>query len=426
MADRETASEASTKVQEVAASMQQAATSRKRITGSKIEAIARRYFDAIDARDLETAVSMWEPGGRENVRGRVDVLAPEGVRGFLGELLEAVPDLEMVVVSTTTEADRCAVQWRLRGTFAGPGSIGGIAPTGSPVELEGIDQLTIRDGKIQANDAFTDSMGFAREIGMMPPQFSASEQRMTSAFNVKTRISSRLSGGEAGLVAEGVWMVQGQPGRCNVYLVQEDDGVTVFDAGGRTMTNAIASAGAKLGGVRRVVLGHGHTDHRGGAPGLRVPVLCHPAEVQDAEGSGGFRYWPQGLSGLPTPVRQLHGLMHRYAWDGGPVKIAETVDEGDEIAGFEVVHLPGHAPGMIGLWRESDRLALSSDCFYTLDMWGRSCDPVLPSAIYNFDTEQARESIRKLAALEPAAAWPGHAMPATGDVRSLLLKAAAA
>ena len=106
------------------------------------------------------------------------------------------------------------------------------------------------------------------------------------------------------------------------------------------------------------------------------------------------------------------------------MKISETVDEGDEIAGFRVVHLPGHAPGLIGLWRESDRLALSSDCFYTLDMWGRSCDPVLPSAIYNFDTEQARESIRKLAALQPAAAWPGHARPATGDVRAALLRAA--
>ena len=54
-------------------------------------------------------------------------------------------------------------------------------------------------------------------------------------------------------------------------------------------------------------------------------------------------------------------------WDGGPVEISSTVEEGDEVAGFEVVHLPGHAPGMIGLWRESDRLALVSDTFYTLD-----------------------------------------------------------
>ena len=46
-----------------------------------------------------------------------------------------------------------------------------------------------------------------------------------------------------------------------------------------------------------------------------------------------------------TPLRQVHKLMHRYAWDGGPVQISGTVSEGDEIAGFRVIHLPGHAPG---------------------------------------------------------------------------------
>jgi hydroxyacylglutathione hydrolase len=424
MTDRETASEASTKVQEVAANMQQAAATRKRISGSKAEAVARRYFGAIDAREVEQAVSLWSPGGRENVRGQVDVLAPEGVREFIGELIGALPDLSMQVISTTTEGERCGVQWRLTGTFAGPGHFGGIAPTGMPVELEGFDLLTVRDGLIESNDAFTDSMTFARQIGMMPPQGSGAETRMAQAFNAKTRLSSRLGAGQAELVAEGVWVVQGQPGRCNVYLIEDDGGVTLFDAGARTMTRAVATAGAKLGGIRRVVLGHGHTDHRGTAPALGVPVLCHPDEVQDAEGSGGFRYWPQGLAGLPTPMRQFHRLLHRYAWDGGPVTISDTLTEGDELAGFSVIELPGHAPGQIGLWRESDRVALSSDCFYTLDMWGRDCEPRLPERLYNYDTEQARASIRKLAALEPAAAWPGHAKPVTGDVRSKLERAA--
>ena len=82
------------------------------------------------------------------------------------------------------------------------------------------------------------------------------------------------------------------------------------------------------------------------------------------------------------------------------------------MAGFRVIELPGPRPGQIGLWRESDRLALSSDCFYTIDMWGRDSAPRLPAAVYNYDTEQARASMRKLAALEPAAAWPGHAKPA--------------
>ena len=414
----------STKVEEVAANVQQAAAGRKRISGSKAEGVARRYFAAIDQRDLDGAVALWAPGGHDNVRGRIDAIAPEGVHGFLGELIDAVPDLSMEVVSTTSEGDRCGVHWRLRGTFAGPGSFGGVAPTGKSLDIEGFDLVSVRDGLIEHNDAFTDSMTFARQVGMMPAQGSATEQRMTGAFNAKTRLTGGLGAGEAELVAEGIWVVQGQPARCNVYLLEDEGGVTLFDAGARTMTRAVSSAAAKLGGIRRIVLGHGHTDHRGTAPALGVPVLCHPDEIEDAEGSGGFRYWPEGLAGLPFGHRRLHQLLHRYAWDGGPVKIEGTLTEGDEVAGFRVVALPGHAPGQIGLWRESDRLALVSDCFYTLDIWGRDIAPHVPMPIYNYDTERARESIRKLAEMEPAVAWPGHAKPVSGDVRTQLLAAA--
>jgi glyoxylase-like metal-dependent hydrolase (beta-lactamase superfamily II)/predicted ester cyclase len=427
MAEPESASEAATKVQEVAATMHEASTRRGRISGSKAEAVARRYFETIGAHDAEAASALWAPDGRDHLRGQAVLEGPDAVREFIAGLLEALPDLRVEIVSTTTEGERCALQWRFSGTFAGPGagSFGALEPTGDRVTLEGIDLLTVRDGLIQANDAFTDTMTFPRQIGMMPPLGSAAEQRLMGAFNAKTRLTSRLSGGEAQLVADGVWVVQGQPGRCNVYLIEDEGGVTLFDAGARTMARTVAAAGAKLGGIRRVVLGHGHTDHRGVAPALGVPVLCHPDEVQDAEGSGGFRYWPADLAGLPPVARQVQKACHRYFWDAGPVKISGTVQEGDEVAGFRVIHLPGHAPGLIGLWRESDRLALVSDCFYTLDMWGRGCPPAVPAKTYNFDTDQARASMRKLAALEPAAAWPGHARPATGDVRTQLESAAA-
>ena len=424
MSEENGESRASTKVQEAAASVQEASGRRKRISGSKAEQVALRYFEAIGERDLEGAVGMWAPGGRENVRGQVDVLAPEGVRDFIGGLLDAFPDLQFHVLSTTTEGERCAVQYRISGTFAGPAPLNGIAPTGDRVEIEGIDLLTIRDGLIQANDAFPDSISLPRQIGMMPAQGTNAERRLAGAFNARTHARERLAGGEAELVAAGVWVVQGNPGRCNVYLIEDDGGVTLFDAGARTMSRAVARAGAKLGGINRVVLGHGHTDHRGVAPALGVPVLCHADEVEDAEGSGGFRYWPEGLRGLGLPHRPAHLLMHRFFWDGGPVKIADTVAEGDEIAGFRVVAIPGHAPGQIALWRESDRLALVSDCFYTLDIWGRDSEPHVPFPLYNFDTDAARESMRKIAALEPAAAWPGHAKPVTGDVRSKLERAA--
>jgi glyoxylase-like metal-dependent hydrolase (beta-lactamase superfamily II) len=109
------------------------------------------------------------------------------------------------------------------------------------------------------------------------------------------------------------------------------------------------------------------------------------------------------------------------------VKVAGTVSEGDEVAGFEVLELPGHAPGLIGLYRRDDGLALVSDCIYTLDpQTGRKGRARVPHPAFDADLEQARESIRKLAALEPSAVWAGHADPVTGDVRAQLERAASA
>ena len=395
--------------------------------------IAKAYFAAINAHDPDAAAACWAAGGEDVLHGQRTFVAPEGIRAFVGELLGAIPDARLDIEDITTEADRCAIRYVLRGTFAGPGEWAGIAPTGATLEIPGTDVLRVADGLIVRNDAYVDGMTVARQMGLMPAQDSAAEQRMTAVFNARTRAAERLSGRDFGQVAEGVWRLQGNPARCNVYFVADDDppkgsadgGVLMFDAGARAMTRSVAAAAAQLGGLTRIVLGHGHTDHRGTAPAFDVPVLCHPDEVADAEGSGGFRYWGD-LAGLGWR-RPLHLLLHRRFWDGGPVTIAGTLSEGDEVAGFRVVHLPGHAPGQIALFRDRDRLALTSDCFYTLDSWGRDSDPHVPMAVYNLDTEQARASIRKLAELEPAACWPGHANALAGtDVAARLLAAAGA
>ena len=230
------------------------------------------------------------------------------------------------------------------------------------------------------------------------------------------------------LVAEGVWRVQGEPGRLNVYLIEDGDGLVQFDAGGRSMVEQLRAAIAEIGRpLHRIVLGHGHTDHRGSAPFMGVPVACHADEVIDAHGSGGFRYWPAGLSPLPQPRRFLHReVLHPRFWDGGPVSIAETVAEGDDVAGFRVVHLPGHAPGQIALVRERDGLALTTDVFYTIDGWGRDSEPHVPDDVWNLDTEQARTAVARLAELAPAQAWPGHGDPLTDAVADRLRAAVSA
>lgn len=222
-------------------------------------------------------------------------------------------------------------------------------------------------------------------------------------------------------VADGVWRIKGgAPVKfINVFLIEDGEGVTVYDAGIRQMSQAIAASAAAIGPVKRVVLGNSHADHRGGAPGLGAPAYCGAAERADAEGDGGRHYFDFGKLG-PAPLGFVTSRV-MSSWDGGPVQIVDTLSEGDPVAGFRVIEIPGHSPGTIGLWRESDRLVLSNDCFALFDarttLAGR---PRVPHEAFNFDTELARASVRKVAALEPATAWPGHYGPLTGDVRAQL------
>ncbi|MEX1142195.1 MAG: MBL fold metallo-hydrolase [Thermoleophilaceae bacterium] len=227
-------------------------------------------------------------------------------------------------------------------------------------------------------------------------------------------------------IAPRVWLLRGgMTGTMNSYLIEDGDGVVVYDTGEKGMAAAIAAAGERLGGIGRVVLGHGDTDHRGSAPALSevAPVVCHPDAVEQAQGSGGRSYWDMGK--LAPGIRLLHRLLHRFVWDGGPVRISGTLAEGDRVADFEVVDLSGHAPGMIGLWRAADRVALVSDTVYLTTMMGRPTAAHVPQEAYNLDTERARASIRKLAALDPLVVAPGHLGPMRGpSVRAELERAA--
>jgi steroid delta-isomerase-like uncharacterized protein len=390
--------------------------------------VARRYFDAIAGRDLDGALAMWAPGGIERLVGQRELTAPDGVRALQHELRGAFPDLAWEVLDVIgSENDRVAVRWRATGTFAGPGTFQGFLANGAHLEMEGCDVLTVNDaGKIERLDAYLDSGDVARQLGVLPPAGSRAETNLTKLANVRTRARAWIRGGDAERIAEGVWLVQGGiPKTMNVYLIEDDGGVTVFDCGVSDMTAPLAATGARLGGIKRVVLGHADADHRGAAPGLDAPVYCHPDDRAAAESPGHYRdYWDRSKLD-PRGRTVLWRLI--VTWDGGPVQIAGTLEEGDEVAGFRVVHLPGHAPGLIGLFRESDRLALVSDAFYTLDPQSARKQPAhVPHPAFNQDTDQARASIRKLAALDPVTVWPGHADPVTGDVAAQLEHAAGA
>ncbi|MGE5281104.1 MAG: MBL fold metallo-hydrolase [Chloroflexota bacterium] len=230
-------------------------------------------------------------------------------------------------------------------------------------------------------------------------------------------------------VADGVWLLRGDLRKSmNVYFLAEDGWVVMFDAGTKPMTKKVRAAAEQLGGLKRIVLGHAHADHRGTAPYLGVPVECHPDEVADAESAASITPY-MDLSQLPVaPVRWLYPTLLRR-WDGGPVKIDGTVAEGDEVAGFRVIHFPGHAPGLIGLWRESDRLAIVSDVIYLVDSARMRPLPEgeasVPHPAWAWDHAKAKESVRKLAALEPATVCAGHDLPLRGENLRATLEAAA-
>ncbi len=231
-------------------------------------------------------------------------------------------------------------------------------------------------------------------------------------------------------VADGVWLLRGDlRGAMNIYFLEEaGGGVTQFDAGTKAMTKKARAAAAELGELKRVVLGHAHADHRGTAPYMDAPVYCHPDDVADAESDAAIAPY-MNISALPVaPVRWIYPFLLRR-WDGGAVKIAGTVAEGDEIAGFRVIHFPGHAPGLIGLWRESDRVALVSDVVYLVDSARLKPLPEgevsVPHPAWAWNHAMAKESVRKLAALEPAVVGAGHEEPIRGEnLRPALERAA--
>jgi hydroxyacylglutathione hydrolase len=230
-------------------------------------------------------------------------------------------------------------------------------------------------------------------------------------------------------VADGVWLLRGDlRGAMNVYFIEDGDGVVQFDAGTKSMRKKTAAAAQELGGLKRIVLAHAHADHRGTAPYLGAPVFCHPDEVDDA-GSGKAVAPYFNLSLLEVaPVRWIYPMLLKH-WDGGPVKVAGTVAEGEEVAGFRVLHFPGHAPGLIGLWRESDRVALVSDVVYLVDSARLKALPEgeasVPHPAFNWNHQEAKRSLRRLAELEPLVVGTGHERPLRGEGLRATLEAAA-
>lgn len=157
-------------------------------------------------------------------------------------------------------------------------------------------------------------------------------------------------------VAKGLWLLRGRPRyKVNVYVM----GDVLVDSGTRHATKRILRQVTCLP-LRSHVLPHGDMDHTGAAheicEALNLPLICGAADVAAVE--SGARV---GLERRPVLVRIAHRLM---AGPGHPV--SETLNEGDRVAGFLVLEVPGHARGHLAFWREQDRVLVLGDVVYGL------------------------------------------------------------
>jgi predicted ester cyclase len=156
------------------------------------EETVRSYFDAVIARDPAAMAEHWSEEGIEEILPVGIFRGPEEVKAYFTELFTAVPDFDMSVERTLAHDDNVLVQWRASGTFEG-GPLMGVDPTGKRIELRGLDWLEVEGEKIVRNTAFADGAALARGMGLLPPQGSAGEKAMFSAFNAFTKARGAVS-----------------------------------------------------------------------------------------------------------------------------------------------------------------------------------------------------------------------------------------
>jgi steroid delta-isomerase-like uncharacterized protein len=155
--------------------------------------VATAYFDAMATRDVDAMMELWESGAYGYMYGMASLRAPDGYRKWFGNMLfRAFPDLAIEVLDMVAYGEKAAVRWRATGTFAGPARFEGLEPNGARVDFEGLDLLTIRDGLIRENRAYTNATEIARQLGAMPPAGSVGEKAMLGAVNLRTRAQAVL------------------------------------------------------------------------------------------------------------------------------------------------------------------------------------------------------------------------------------------
>lgn len=140
-----------------------------------------------------------------------------------------------------------------------------------------------------------------------------------------------------------------------VWIVREEDGVTLVDAGMPFMTNRIMAFIKQLnaGPLKRILLTHGHSDHVGAVKKMAaeesVPVFAHRIEIPYMEGK---ELYPRRKK---LEVNVQPGLAQSLPEDaeGNIAPIGE----------LQPYLTPGHSPGHVVYYHEKDGVLLAGDLF---------------------------------------------------------------
>jgi hydroxyacylglutathione hydrolase len=203
-------------------------------------------------------------------------------------------------------------------------------------------------------------------------------------------------------VADGVWQLRGfPPNAINVYLVED----VLVDAGTRHAARRILKQ-LKDRTVTAHALTHVHPDHQGSSDEvcgkLRIPFWVGEMDVPLAEE-------PSRLAAMQPP-HPANRLSRRYFLGPGR-NVDRVLHDGDGVAGFEVLEVPGHTPGHVAFWRAGDGVLILGDVINNMDVMTGVPGLHEPPPIYTANPEQNRRSARRLAALEPRLMLFGHGRP---------------
>ncbi|WP_127130179.1 MBL fold metallo-hydrolase [Georgenia sp. SYP-B2076] len=239
-------------------------------------------------------------------------------------------------------------------------------------------------------------------------------------------------------VAEGVHRLE--HAYVNCYLVEDDDGLTVVDAGLPAFWPLLGRAIGELGfaprDVRALVLTHAHFDHVGVARRLQrrlgMPVWAH--EDEQFLAAHPYRYAHENMRGLypvryPRAVPILTAMARAGAlWVRGVEGTRPLVPGAElDVPGHpRVVFSPGHTFGHCALHLPGRDTLLSGDALVTLDPYTARTGPRIIAGAATADSAMALRSLEALAATGARTVLTGHGEPWPGGIAAAVEHAVAA